>query len=225
MPGRDEPFITKYYYHIFNKSIEGKQIFRFKSSCDYFLNLLKYYRSSKAKISFSKLKKLSDTLKEDFFLSVNDKKFFQIDIISYCLMPHHFHLLVRQRRDEGVRKFMSDVLNAFTRYFNILHERKGPIFLPRFRSVRIITDEQLVHVSRYIHLNPYSSSLIKNFKELDYYQYSSYQEYLGLRDKSICDTRLIMDHFGNKKYKYREFIEGNAEHQKTLEYVKHLNKW
>lgn len=87
-----------------------------------------------------------------------------LEIISYCLMPNHFHLLVKQVIDHGIVKCLNNFSNSYTRYFNIRHDRVGPLFQGRFKAVRIETDEQLLQVSRYIHLNPVASSLIEETK-------------------------------------------------------------
>lgn len=122
---------------------------------------------------------------------------------------------------------MADVLNSFTRYFNIKNERKGPLFLPQFKSKVIRSEEQMIHVSRYIHLNPYSNGLITNINQLEKYYFSSFKEYL--RDKkrletNLCNTDLILSIF-HKKERYKQFVLGNAKYQKTLEYIKHVQKW
>lgn len=225
MPRRIEPFATDSYYHVFNKTIDGKSVFRSGSYSRYFLNLIKYYRSSKANISYSKLKKLILKIRNNILLQTTHKKYFNVDIVSFCLMPTHFHMLVKQKIDNGVRKFMSDSLNAFTKYFNILNDRKGPLFLPQFKSVRIRSDEQLIHVSRYIHLNPYSSKLIQNIKDLITYRYSSFSQYISPKTTGICDTKEILGYFADNPGEYKKFIEGNADYQLSLEYLKHLEKW
>ncbi len=227
MPGRFEPFINNRIYHIFNKTIEAKKIFIDHNNCDHFLELVKYYRSAKARISFSKLKLLKDELRREIIKATLPKKYFQIELLSYCLMPTHFHFLIRQKNTDGVKIFVSNVLNAFTRYFNIKTERKGPIFLTQFKSVGIQRDEQLIHVSRYIHLNPYSSQLVKSFGNLEKYSWVSYKEYINTdKDKDkICDTKTVLGYFNGDRGKYQKFVEDNADYQKSLEYVKHVAKW
>ena len=76
-----------------------------------------------------------------------------MEIICYCLMPNHLHLLLRQLMDGGISKFMSNFANSYTRYFNTKSKRKGPVFEGKFKAKRIETDEQLLHLSRHIHLN------------------------------------------------------------------------
>lgn len=91
-------------------------------------------------------------------------------------MPNHFHLLLQQIRDGGITEFISKLTNSYTRYFNIRNKRIGPLFQGEFKAVHVETDEQLIHLSRYIHLNPIVSYITK---KLESYQWFSYLEYLG----------------------------------------------
>jgi len=116
---------------------------------------------------------------------------------------------------------MSNFQNSYTRYFNTKHRRKGPLFYDQFKAVRIETDEQLIHVSRYIHLNPYSSYVIKDFKNIKDYLWSSLPDYLSGK-KGICETNVILDFFKNKK-EYFEFIYNQADYQRELDRIKHLD--
>jgi putative transposase len=75
-------------------------------------------------------------------------------------MPTHIHLVLRQLKDGGISKFMSNILNSYSRYFNIKHNRKGPLWEGRFRKVLVGSDEQLLHLTRYVHLNPVTACLV-----------------------------------------------------------------
>lgn len=150
---------------------------------------------------------------------------FRVSIIAYCLMPTHFHFLLRQEQEHGISMFISQIQNSFTRYFNIKNERKGPLFLHKFKSVHIASEEQFTHVSRYLHLNPYSSKIVPTNNELASYPWSSFHEYINDEPPKLCNTSFILSHFQNNKVKYRNFVLNNAEHQKTLEYCKYTTKW
>jgi putative transposase len=160
-----------------------------------------------------------------------------VDIICFCLMNNHFHLLLRQVTDNGITKFMTNFQNSYSRYFNLRHNRKGVLFEERFKSVLVETDEQLLHLSRYIHLNPYSAGMVKNISELENYFWSSYPEYLRRR-KGFCKPETILNllepapnhHSGRVEYNtpgvkdtaYKAFVNDQADYQKQLEKVKHL---
>ena len=136
-------------------------------------------------------------------------------------MPNHFHFLLKQTAEEGIAKFMSNFQNSYTRYFNTRHNRVGPLFQGPFRAVRVETDEQLLHLSRYIHLNPYSSFVVKNIKDLEEYQWSSFKEYLG-KEKGFCQKEIVMSFFKNPQ-DYRKFVFDQADYQRELQKIKHLH--
>lgn len=117
--------------------------------------------------------------------------------------------------DGGISKFMSNFANSYTRYFNTKSKRKGPVFEGKFKAKRIETDEQLLHLSRYIHLNPHSSFVVKNLKELESDPYSSFPEYIQETDTSFCNKEIILGHFWDT-VSYKEFVFDQADYQREL---------
>lgn len=154
----------------------------------------------------------------DSLHKINDKL---VDIICFCLMPNHFHLLLNQLKDNGISKFMANLQNSFTRYFNTKHERIGHLLQGQFKAVLIEDDNQLLHVSRYIHLNPYSSYVVKDLESLEQYLWSSFPEYLGKVAAEICNKEIILSQFKDKK-DYKKFVFDQADYQRRLEEIKHL---
>lgn len=225
MPSRRDIFINDGIYHIFNRTIDNKNIFNDFQLSKQFLDLCTYYRSSKANIRYSQFRRLPELIKAGKLKAITFKKYFKVEILCYCLMSNHFHLLLKQKSENGVLRYVSDIINAVTRHFNILHSRKGPLFLTQFKSRVILSREQLIHVSRYIHLNPYSSEMVKTANEIERYFLSSFQDYVFKRKSSICNMKTVLDEFNNNREKYKEFVLNNAEYQKTLEYAKHAEKW
>ena len=94
------------------------------------------------------------------------------------------------------------------------------MFEGRFKTTRVESEPQLLHLSRYIHLNPYSASLVKNIEGLIEYSYSSLREYLELGEKNICRKKIIMKAFGNSIEKYKNFIADRADYQRHLQIIK-----
>lgn len=224
MPPRLTQFVTGQIYHVFNRTIDKRAFFEDSALADLMLDLLFYYRSSKTKLSYSRFKLLDKNRQSKILKQLSIKKYFKVDILSYCLMPTHFHLLLKQKVNGGISKYISDVLNALTRYYNTKYDRKGPIFLPRFKDKHIKSREQLIHTSRYQHLNPSSSGLIM-IEELENYPWSSYPSYIAETKNKLCDTDLILAEFGNDREAYKNFVLNHAEHQKTLEQIKRTLKW
>jgi len=224
MSSRRDVFFNGGVFHIFNRTIEKRKLFIEPSLNERFITLFHYYRSLKAELRYSKFVDLPVDLKKVVEERINNPNYYKIEILSYCLMPTHFHLLVKQKATLGVIRFLSDIVNSITRYFNILHERQGPLFLPQFKSRRIITREDLIHVSRYIHLNPYSATIVKTKEELVGYRWSSFSEYFRGKG-ALCEIAGILDEFKGDREKYSEFVLGNREYQKTLEAVKYSQSW
>ena len=141
-------------------------------------------------------------------------------------MSNHFHILLKQLTENGISRFLSDLQNAYTRYFNIKQEKRGPLFSLQFKSVHIETDEQFVHVARYIHLNPYSSYVVKMIDDLFNYQWSSLREYLpNYNQLEIPIISQIKDIMSFYNYKPKEFIADlldQSDYQRELEKIKHL---
>ena len=138
-------------------------------------------------------------------------------------MPNHFHLLLMQLTDTGITEYMSQTINAFTRYYNVKNARKGQVFLHHFKAVMIKTDEQLIHTSRYIDLNSFSSGIVNDTKDLELYKWSGYKAYIdGNYKDTLINTRLILQMFDNDREKYKEFVLDRAAYQKSLEIIKHI---
>jgi len=225
MPSRKDIFTNGSIYHIFNKTIDRRLIFEDDRISDLFLKLLRYYRSTKSIIRYSHFNELKGEFRVNFEKQILIPEHFKIEILTFCLMPNHFHLLLKQKKEDGITRFMSDTVNSLTRFFNILHERKGPVFLPQFRSRQIHTREQLIHVSRYHHLNPFSSGIVKNINDLLTYPLSSFNEYSNTKFTNLCNTNIMLKEFNYGRNKYQEFVFSNAERQKMLESVKYTEKW
>lgn len=226
MPIRKEPFISEEIYHIYNKTIDSKDVFTNERHGLLFLDLLRYYRSSKSLVSYSRLKQLDGRKLSYILKNIKLNTTFRVEILAYCLMPKHFHILAKQKMDAGIPILVANTVNSFTKTYNLENFRKGPLFIPKFKATRIVSGEQLKHVSRYIHLNPYSSGIVKNKSKLSEYKLSSFVEYSKDNKKSLLSNpRFILNMF-NKDFKnYSSFVVDNAEYQRTLEYAKHVTKW
>ena len=191
---------------------------------DHFLKLISYYRSEKASISYSDLKRLDKTSSDALLKTTKIKKYFKVNLLIYTLMPNHFHLLIMQNQEGGIIKFYSDIINSLTRSFNLKHDRGGPIFLQNFKSKMIVNDESLTHESRYAHLNPLTGGVVKNLEDLRNYKWSSYGAYIGDIDNDLADTKPVLELFNFDKKRYRNFVESNAGYQKFLERIKKREK-
>lgn len=124
------------------------------------------------------------------------------DLITYCLMPNHFHLLIKQKTELPISKFVQKVITGYSKYFNKKYGRAGSVFQDKFKSVRVSKNEQLLWTSFYIHENPKKAELVKNLSE---YRWSSYLDYAGSRAGILCKKDFIVKQF-KKPELYLEYF-------------------
>ncbi len=210
MPGRKAVLASDHFYHVFNRGVEKRSIFVHPRDYERFLQTIKYYQYAGPKPKFSRLTRVGF----EKFNPDPDKKL--VEIICYCLMPNHFHFLLRQVTSNGISIFLSQLCNSYTKYFNTKNDRVGALFQGVFQAVLVDSDEQLVHLSRYIHLNPIVSLLTKN---LDSYPWSSYQQYV-CGEAGLCLTEPVLSYFPSKE-DYMKFVQAQADYGRTLEILKH----
>ena len=220
MPGRIVPLVFGQIYHVFNRGIDHRSTFTDRREYQRAYKSMSYYRLCNLPMSLSKYLRLDNDRKLEMN-NLLDKSEKLIEIYSYCFMPNHFHFLLKQVTDDGISKFLSNFQNSYTRYFNTKQERDGSLFLDQFKAVRIENDEQLIHVSRYIHLNPYTGFVIKRVEELLSYEWSSFKEYLTSEKEGITERTLILSFFPGKE-KYKRFVFDQADYQKKLKEIEHL---
>lgn len=182
----------------------------FNNFYDYnrFLKTFIYYSIDGPKPKFSIF--APETMKLD-----KNKKI--IDIICYCLMSNHFHFLLQQKIEGGITEFVSKLSNSYTKYFNIKNRRVGPLLQGDFKAVHVETNEQLLHLSRYIHLNPIVDFVVR---DLANYRWSSYREYIGLDSNSICSKDIILKQFKSSN-NYKQFVLDQVEYARSIEAIKH----
>jgi len=199
-------------YHVMTKSIAGYEVFRSDRDYERIVAMMKYYAYEKLPFKFS----YYETLKDKSILNkkLNSDKL--VKIIAYCVMPTHLHFILSPIKDGGISKFMQNLLNSYTRYFNNKNNRKGPLWQGKFKSVLIENNMQLLHLTRYIHLNPTTSGLVENPMD---WKYSSYSEYLGQSEDNLCSFR---EYISFKREDYKKFVESRKEYQRELAFIKHI---
>ncbi len=178
--------------------------------------MVSYYKVENPPMRFSIF---SDIRNKEYFCK---RHFFPkdnlVEIIAYCFMPTHIHLVLQQMKKDGISIFMGKVLNSYTRYFNLKNKRKGPLWESRFKNVEVGTDEQLLHLTRYIHLNPVTANLVEDPSD---WSFSSYKEYLGEKqlEENICNYSRLLDIIPKD---YRKFVSSRKEYQRELAGLKEL---
>lgn len=205
-------FAENKYYHIFNRGVEKRKIFLDEQDSSIFLYYLLVYTMPIKKV-LEKYPLLPIRLHSKNLSS-------EIGIIAYCLMPNHFHLLIKQKSKDAISKLLKQVTIAYAHYFNYKYKRVGGLVQGKFKAVLIENDELLLHISRYIHLNPVASNLVNTPKD---YKWSSFLSYLdnSLNNDIKCYKDPILSHFNSPK-EYNEFVLDQIEYGKEFERIKHL---
>lgn len=214
---RKDPLITDYTYHIFNRGVNKQDIFFNESDYRHFLAATLHYITKNDRFSYQKFNRYQslNNRNDTGSLQVNNPK---VKIIAYCLMTNHFHFLIKQLIDDGITSFMRHLSNSWSHHLNIKYERVGPLYQGRFKNVLVETDEQLIHTSRYIHLNPLVANIVLNLKE---YPWSSYLKYISDKKDDSCDPSVVLNLFQSRR-SYEEFVLDQEEYSKELEKIKHL---
>ncbi|MCX7940642.1 MAG: transposase [Endomicrobia bacterium] len=211
MPYRKLPFVAEGIYHVFSKSIAGYKIFNTDEDFKRIINVLQFYSTENPQ------RKYSDAIKSSKdFLEVVQREKKIIKLIAYCIMPTHIHLIIVPLKDEILSSYMNRVLKSYSKYFNIKYNRKGPLWEGRFKSVLVQTHEQLLHLTRYIHLNPVTAYLVERPED---WIYSSYNEYIGIAESGFCDFK---DYLEIQPSMYIQFVQDRVNYQRELAKIKDL---
>lgn len=197
MPSRnlEKLYAEDTYYHVYNRGVAGQSIFNDESDYTVFLSLFKRYLSQQP---------LKDKIGREYPNYHN-----QITLLAFCLMPNHYHLLVFQKDRQALTKLIRGVCTAYSSYFNRKYKRHGHLFENRYKAAIIQNDSYLLHISRYIHLNP-DNYVTWNFSSLAYY--------LGRAKAEWLNPRPILDLFEDGSYE--RFVRDYQAHRKSLKEIK-----
>ena len=231
MPYRKEQFANDEIYHIILRGLDDNLIFR--DINDYYRGIFSIYEFNNAhRIEIRKRREERKREKASGVpdSAIVDKREKLAEVLAFCFMPNHIHLLLKQLRDGGIVKFMNKIGSGYAGYFNRKYKRKGYVFQNRFRSIHIKNDDQFTIIFNYIHSNPVSliepgwkENGIKNpdkaIKFLKKYKWSSYKDYAGENNfPSVTERKFMSEFMGG--------IKGCKEMVKNwLEYKRKFNQY
>jgi len=194
------------YYHIFNRGVEKRNIFLDEQDYKVFLGYMKFYLEMPS-LQGQALQAVSPS---KILKNYHD----QIELLAYCLMPNHFHFLIKQSTDRGIAEFMQSLVLKYVMYFNKKYKRVGSLFQSRYKTVLVENEDQFVYITKYIHRNPIDilpagpgpAGLVG-------YEYSSYGNYLGLFRQGWVKTEEILSNFSkiNRRNTYQSFVEDSRD--------------
>jgi len=173
MPYRAVQFAPEHYYHIYNRGAGRQPIFRDEDNYVFVLRNIKRYATQ-----------------------------YTAAVVAYCLMPNHYHFLLRQDGEEAAGLVIQHTFNSYTKAFNKRYQRSGTLFEERYQAIHIDRDEYLLHLCRYIHGNPVKAGLAQAPEN---WAYSNYLEWIGLRQGDLVDREFVRAHFPVSA-DYRQFV-------------------
>jgi|ERR1035437_582806 putative transposase len=196
------------YYHIFNRGSNKQVIFYDKNDRLRFLFLVLYFQSD---ITFSNIGRSIKEFVQHRVLNKEAEEIVKkrtVELVAFCLMPNHFHLVVKNVEETGIANYMQRVQNSYTKYFNTKYKKSGHLFQGPYKAVHIQDDKQLLYLSAYIHRNP--RELKGLLGKENAFQWSSYQDFIGdNRFGALLLPDIIANQFDNKK-QYDVFVKESS---------------
>lgn len=215
-------YLNDSYYHIYNRGVEKRNIFLDSQDYAVFLSYLKNYLLPKdeLKIKEQLFSENSTPKQKDQALKALKLKNFagDIELVCYALMPNHFHILLWQKSADGIDRFLNSLATRYVQYFNKKYKRVGPLFQGVYKAVLVTSEEQLLHLSRYIHLNPLVKLKFPSEKWSKIKTPFSLPEYLGARKTEWIKSNHVLSYFNklSKQNTYASFMGESFE----FEYIK-----
>lgn len=192
MPTKRPQYLPGHYYHFLNRGAHRLPIFREPRNYEFVLRSLKLYCSR-----------------------------FRVPPIAYCLMPNHYHLLLRQDGDFPARLVPHRVFNSYSKAFNRRYGHSGTLFQGNYRVVHVQRDEHLLHLWRYIHANPVKDGLIA---DVALWPHSNYLEWVGERPGALVDRAFVAEWFPAPE-DYRAFLADYLVSKAHPDDLSYLESW
>lgn len=190
-------FANGEYYHIYNRGVDKRTVFSDQRDVNRLIQSL---------LEFNTIKPIGSIYENSFRKKPpEDLSSKLVEFVAYCLNPNHYHFILKQLTDDGIKKFMHRLGGGYTMYFNKRYNRSGVLFQGRFKAVHIDTNEYLLHLSAYVNLNDSVHQLGGSTSKL---VDSSWDEYMNKSKKKICNKNIILKQFRNIK-EYKRFAENS----------------
>ena len=179
---KKEDFIQGEYFHLYNRAVDGTLLFIEKDDSRYFID------------------KMIPKIKE-----------YSASVFAYCLMPNHFHFLIKQNSDKAIFQIFNDVNNSYVKHFNFNYKRRGRLYQGNLNHKQVKDDKYLIALCQYIHFNPVKAKLVNKIED---WEFSNYSEWIRKRNRGLFDDELL------KKY----FYSSNNYEQQMKDYGKRVEE-
>ncbi|MEK7120733.1 MAG: transposase [Patescibacteria group bacterium] len=231
--GRPKPAIDEI-YHVYNRGVDKRDVFLDTKDYWRFIHDLYEFNDSSPAGKLYLLKKSQEKEKNSEIGSpkIKLKREILVEILAFCLMPNHYHLMLRQQCENGVSEFMKKIGIGYTSYFNQKYEREGALFQGKYKLVHVTEDNHFEHLPYYIHLNPldlvmpeWRDGILKNkedvFHFLETYRWSSFLDYIGKKNfPSVTQRTFLEGILGSTTAQKQNMIEWITRNK--LEEVEHI---
>ncbi|OGZ10202.1 MAG: hypothetical protein A3C14_01530 [Candidatus Lloydbacteria bacterium RIFCSPHIGHO2_02_FULL_50_18] len=224
---RKDPLIEGELYHIFNRGVEKRIVFKSQSDFRRFYESLAQFNTTNA--ALHSRTKFTTENKKSVDVEVgprHNKEQKLVSILAYTLLPNHFHLLLRQESPGGITEFMRKIGTGYTMYFNKKYVRIGPLFQGKFKSVLVSRDEYYQYIPHYIHLNVLDAthagwkndgiSVDQAYNELSAYRWSSAKEYIGNDNHESILAHTVIDSLFEEKLFNKKILKELLEDDASL---------
>lgn len=215
---RTTPLVNGEVYHVYTRSIARFVIFNHPNEFARLRLLLAYCRDADRQRSLSNYlyqQRINSSAGPCLQFGLATAPL--VRIIAWCLMPTHIHLVLQQLADDGITAFMHRVITSYSKFFNALKKRKGPLWETRFQNRHVNDNDYFLHLTRYVHLNPVKAGLAGKAEE---WEFSSYREYLGQESgEPICNFERLIPY---SPATYRKFTEDHATYAASKAKIGHL---
>lgn len=205
--------ITGQVFHVLNRGVDKRNIFL--DDQDYFRFIHNLFEFNDTNPAFNLGYFLNRNQYVQYVKTLKPRELI-VEILAFCLMPNHFHLLVRQKKDGGITKFMRKLGVGYANYFNQKYERTGTLFQGKYKAVLVNREPHFIHLPYYIHFNPldlimpeWRMGKIKNYKKavkfLESYRWSSHLDYIGKKNfPSVTQREFLLKIFGGDESYQKE---------------------
>ena len=206
-------------YHVYNRGVDKRNIFLNNKDYARFIHYLFELNNRK------KIFNIGRNFKKSSMIEVQPQSLQRellVEVLAFCLMPNHYHLILRQKKENGITKFMQKMGTGHTMYFNNGNNRDGSLFQGRFKAILVDKDYYLVHLLNYIHFNPLKLPDF-NISNLEQYRWSSFPDYIGKKNfPSITSREFLLDFYGSEEKYKKEAREWLKEKDKNMSIIRDI---
>ena len=219
-------FVENQIYHIYNRGVEKRKIFL--DDHDYLRFIHDLFEFNNQDSVFNVLyyfNPKSMEVEPQYFEKERKPRKLLVEILLFTLMPNHFHLLLRQKKENGIVKFMQKLGTGYTMYFNQKNKRVGGLFQGRFKAVLISEEAHFIHLPFYVHTNPldlnYGGSTSIDY--LENYRWGSFPDYIGKKNfPSVTSRGFLLEFFGGEKEYRKEMVKWLKDKEDNTEKIKEV---